>query len=148
MRRLPSGLRVNAANAVYDVHHNGGSLLRHRALTRRSAQGRLGGGCAAHVPGRFWPASARCLLAFDTDAAVHYGAILAERSRGGRPMGILDAQIAAIALTAGASVATRNVDDFTGKPHIESQPTPSIQHLFRAVLTHNFSDVMGERDGG
>jgi predicted nucleic acid-binding protein len=88
------------------------------------------------------------LLAFDTDAAVHYGAILAERSRGGRPMGNLDAQIAAIALTAGASVATRNVDDFTGKPHIESQPTPSIQHLFRAVLTHNFSDVMGERDGG
>jgi predicted nucleic acid-binding protein len=54
------------------------------------------------------------LLAFDADAAVHYGEILAERRRGGTPMGILDAQIAAIALAAGASVATRNVDDFTG----------------------------------
>jgi predicted nucleic acid-binding protein len=54
------------------------------------------------------------VLAFDPVAAVHYGAILAERTRGGKPMGILDAQIAAIALAAGASVATRNVADFTG----------------------------------
>jgi len=54
------------------------------------------------------------LLVFDAAAAMHYGEILGGRQRGGRPTGILDAQIAAIAMAAGASVATRNVDDFTG----------------------------------
>ncbi len=53
------------------------------------------------------------LLAFDVDAAPHYGEILAKRRRSGRPMSTLDAQMAAIALAAGASVATRNVADFT-----------------------------------
>ena len=54
------------------------------------------------------------LLAFDAAAAVHYGAILAERRRSGRPTTILDTQIAAVALAAGASVSTRNVGDFAG----------------------------------
>ena len=54
------------------------------------------------------------LLAFDAAASVHYGAILAERRRSGRSTTILDTQIAAVALAAGASVATRNVGDFTG----------------------------------
>jgi predicted nucleic acid-binding protein len=48
------------------------------------------------------------------DAAARYGDIAAKRRRAGRPMGILDAQIAAIALTAGAALATRNIEDFTG----------------------------------
>jgi predicted nucleic acid-binding protein len=54
----------------------------------------------------------RRVLPFDADAAVHYGKILGERRRRGRPMAILDAQIAAIALASGASVATRNIRDF------------------------------------
>ena len=54
------------------------------------------------------------LFPFDDSAAAHYAAILDARRRAGRPMTTLDAQIAAIALAAGAAVATRNVGDFTG----------------------------------
>jgi toxin FitB len=51
---------------------------------------------------------------FDDSATAHYAAILDLRRRAGRPMTTLDAQIAAIALAAGAAVATRNVGDFEG----------------------------------
>lgn len=53
----------------------------------------------------------RC-LPFDTDAARHYGRIVAARTRAGRPISVEDAQIAAIALTHGMQVATRNMTDF------------------------------------
>lgn len=76
--------------------------------------GRRKANLAADAQRMFREDFGRRVLSFDTDAAMHYGAILAERSRGGRPMGILDAQIAAIALATGAAVATRNVDDFIG----------------------------------
>ena len=54
-------------------------------------------------------------LAFDEDAAVTYGAIMADRHAGGRPLSVVDGQIAAIARTKGASLATRNVKDFVGR---------------------------------
>lgn len=53
-------------------------------------------------------------LPFDDAAARHYAALLAARRRKGAPMAQLDAQIAAIALAAGATLATRNVADFEG----------------------------------
>ena len=53
----------------------------------------------------------RC-LAFDAAAARNYAVIVAVRSRQGRPISTEDAQIAAIALTAGFAVVTRNVRDF------------------------------------
>ena len=53
----------------------------------------------------------RC-LAFDAAAAKNYAVIVAVRSRQGRPISTEDAQIAAIALTAGFAVVTRNVRDF------------------------------------
>ena len=37
-----------------------------------------------------------------------------ERNRQGHPISVEDAQIAAIALTAGFALATRNVKDFSG----------------------------------
>jgi len=55
----------------------------------------------------------RC-LPFDCEAALDYGLIVAQRSRQGRPISVEDAQIAAIARTAGISLATRNTRDFSG----------------------------------
>ena len=52
------------------------------------------------------------ILGFGTDAAPSYARIASERRRAGRPISQFDAQIAAIATTAGAALATRNVSDF------------------------------------
>ncbi len=54
----------------------------------------------------------RRVLAFDGVAAAHYVGIVVERDRMGRPISMADAQIAAICRSHGATVATRNVDDF------------------------------------
>ena len=52
------------------------------------------------------------ILDFDLEAARHYGRILAVRQRMGRPIDEMDAEIAAIARVHGATLATRNTDDF------------------------------------
>ena len=52
------------------------------------------------------------VLPFGSDAALPYARIAAERRRTGRPISQFDAQIAAIAHSAGASIATRNVADY------------------------------------
>ena len=49
---------------------------------------------------------------FDAAAAEIYAEIVVRRQRSGRPIDILDAQIAAIAAIFGGEIATRNVDDF------------------------------------
>jgi predicted nucleic acid-binding protein len=54
------------------------------------------------------------VLPFDRDAADLYATIATRRRSAGRPISQFDAQIAAIALSRGASVATRNVSDFEG----------------------------------
>ena len=54
------------------------------------------------------------LLAFDSDAARAFGVLVADRRRAGRPISFPDAQIAAIARSRGAAVATRNIRDFEG----------------------------------
>jgi len=52
-------------------------------------------------------------LCFDAAAAFAYGKIMGRCQRVGRPMSILDGQIAAIASTNHATLATRNVGDFS-----------------------------------
>jgi predicted nucleic acid-binding protein len=52
------------------------------------------------------------ILAFDNDAAREFARIAAERRKMGRPISQTDAQIAAIARSRGAAVATRNAGDF------------------------------------
>lgn len=52
------------------------------------------------------------ILAFDLSAARLYTEIMARRKENGRPMSVLDGEIAAIALAGGLAVATRNVPDF------------------------------------
>jgi predicted nucleic acid-binding protein len=54
------------------------------------------------------------LLPFDGFAADHYADIVAIRRRIGRPIGVMDAQIAAIARSRRAMVATRDLSDFDG----------------------------------
>lgn len=53
---------------------------------------------------RVWP--------FDGEAARVYGHLAATRKRQGRPISQSDAQIASIARTRGAALATRNISDF------------------------------------
>ncbi|MRG54350.1 PIN domain-containing protein [Phyllobacterium sp. SYP-B3895] len=52
------------------------------------------------------------ILSFDASAAMSYSDILGERRRAGKTMSQFDAQIAAIAQSRGAKLATRNVKDF------------------------------------
>ena len=54
------------------------------------------------------------ILPFDSPAAVAFAEIAAERRQAGRPISQADAQIAAIARSRGAALATRNVPDFEG----------------------------------
>jgi predicted nucleic acid-binding protein len=54
------------------------------------------------------------VLPYDGAAADAYAAVAAERRRAGRPIAVLDAQIAAIVRSRGATLATRNMSDFTG----------------------------------
>lgn len=54
----------------------------------------------------------RRILPFDEPAAHRYGELMAHRRSIGRPMSVVDGQIAAIARTFGAAVATRNLRDF------------------------------------
>jgi predicted nucleic acid-binding protein len=52
------------------------------------------------------------VLAFDEQAASRYAEIVSHRERLGRSIGVADAQIAAICRATGATLATRNTDDF------------------------------------
>jgi predicted nucleic acid-binding protein len=52
------------------------------------------------------------VLPFDSAAAISFAQIAAMRRRSGRPISEADAQIAAIAQSRGAAIATRNVGDF------------------------------------
>ncbi len=54
------------------------------------------------------------ILSFDSAAAEAYAIIGAERRKAGQPISQFDCQIAAIARTQGASIATRNAKDFEG----------------------------------
>jgi hypothetical protein len=54
------------------------------------------------------------VLPFDAAAATTYAPVVAARRRAGRPISQFDAQIAAIAATRRAALATRNTADFEG----------------------------------
>ena len=54
------------------------------------------------------------ILSFDRGAAKEVAHVVSSRRRLGRPIALADAQIAAIARSHGALLATRNVADFTG----------------------------------
>jgi toxin FitB len=76
-------------------------------------EGRRKAGLAEAVHGLIEDLDAR-IYPFDLKAAGIYAAIVAERQRAGRSMSYADAQIAAIALSLEATLATRNTKDFEG----------------------------------
>lgn len=80
---------------------------------------------AEEVLGRFGSE----VLPFDAPAAARFALVVTDRDRGGRQISGFDAQIAAICVVHGASLATRNVTDFSG-----------IQGL---VVTDPFDDAGG-----
>jgi toxin FitB len=71
---------------------------------RRAALEDAAEGLFADLAGRVLP--------FDSSAARLFGDIVAARRRAGRPISAVDAQIAAIARSRRATVATRDADDF------------------------------------
>jgi toxin FitB len=83
-----------------------GVLLLPRGRKRESLEAAAVAMFAGELAGR--------VLAFASDAALSYAQIAVARRRAGRPISHFDAQIAAIARVHGATVATRNVDDFEG----------------------------------
>ncbi len=54
------------------------------------------------------------IFTFSLDAARRYGQLKVQREKMGRPIETKDAMIAAICLSHGATLATRNVKDFEG----------------------------------
>jgi len=54
------------------------------------------------------------ILPFDSSAAIAYAVVATERRQSGRPISQFDAQIAAIARSHGAALASRNDKDFEG----------------------------------
>jgi predicted nucleic acid-binding protein len=56
------------------------------------------------------------VIAFDIDAALSTATIAARRYKAGRPVGLADTQIAGIAVSRGATVATHNVRHFADLP--------------------------------
>ena len=68
----------------------------------------------AEVEGMLREDFAGRVLPFDSAAAQSYAVIAAARRAAGRPINHADCQIAAIARSRGASVATRDMDDFEG----------------------------------
>ena len=95
-------------------------------FTTAVTQAEVGSGLAILPPGQRRDALARAartmfeavfegrVLPFDQEAADAYATLVAERRRVGRPISPFDAQIAAIARSRGAALATRDTRDFEG----------------------------------
>ncbi len=75
-------------------------------------QGRRRVALAAAIEGMFKAEFRERVLAFTSEVAVVWARIVVDRTAMGRPISHVDAQIAAIARSVGAQLATRNVRDF------------------------------------
>lgn len=102
------------ARPVADLHLTSVTVAELLYGVERLPPGRRRAGLGAAVGDLVTVDFAGRVLPFDTAAAVAYAQVVAERDRAGRPIGMADAMIAAVALEAGAVLATRNVKDFAG----------------------------------
>ena len=90
--------------AITEAELRYGISLMPAGRRRERLLARIEGTLRRHFAGRSLP--------FDSDAARSYAAIAADRRARGRPISHPDGQIAAIAHSVGAGLATRNVTDF------------------------------------
>jgi toxin FitB len=93
-------------SAVTEAELRTGVAILPEGQRRNGLQSALDGMIEEDFPDRVLP--------FDSAAARAYADIAARRRAAGRPISEADCQIAAIAVAAGAPVATRNVKDFDG----------------------------------
>jgi len=77
-------------------------------------QGKRRDGLASQADSMFTQDLAGRVLPFDETAARIFPLLAAARRKQGRPIEFFDAQIAAIVRAQGATLATRNTDDFEG----------------------------------
>lgn len=98
--------RSVAITAVTAAELAVGVTLLPRGKRRASISAAVDRATAQFAPRLMWP--------FDIDAVEPYAQVVATRTRAGRPIDALDAQIAAICLARGAALATRNTRDFEG----------------------------------
>jgi len=66
------------------------------------------------------------ILPFDSDVAIAYGNIAADRRKAGKPISQFDAQIAAIVRSRGGVLATRNITDFVDCGIEVVDPWPAV----------------------
>jgi len=75
-------------------------------------------GTVEHAVGAY----ARRILPFDEHATRAYAEAVSIRKIAGRPISTADAMIAAIAMSSGLTLATRNTEDFAGLPIALADP--------------------------
>jgi predicted nucleic acid-binding protein len=92
--------------AITEAELRGGVAIMPKGRRREALMGLVEGVLGEDFADRNHP--------FDSPAAKAFADIVADRRRVGRPISTPDAQIAAIAKSRGAALATRNVRDFEG----------------------------------
>lgn len=106
---VESWLGAQDAQDIYLTAVSEGELLYGVAILPK---GRRRDGLGAAIEGILREEFAGRILPYDSDAAAAFAVIAASRRAAGRPIATADCQIAAIAYTRGAAIATRNIPDF------------------------------------
>ncbi len=114
MKQAPDGkvlawVTAQSAGDLYTTCVAEAEIL-HGVLSLPSARRRKA--LEAAVAGIFEEVFSGRILPFGSEAALAYAQIAVERRKAGRPISACDAQIAAIARSVGAALATRNTTDF------------------------------------
>jgi len=124
-------MRPSANSAVVDwLDNHGGAELHITAITVAEIMfgiellpnGKRRESIALQAGAMFEDEFAQRVLDFDADAALHYAHLAASRRRAGRPISHADAQIAAICVSRGAELATRDAGGFAGLSLVVTDP--------------------------